>query len=146
MPYVCVTTEAGTVHKPLPKHRENPPEPRTQVRNFNLQRALLREAQQTAKLSCRRGALARLGGTARQSPDKEHCGSGGRHGPSLVRSFSCSPCHCWAWLLQTSQIQPGKKEAHSLSEAEGGGTILGKIHTHLSNQHFLELRKDCWQN
>ena len=105
--------ETGTVHKPLPKHRGNPPESRTQVRNFNLQWALLSEAQQTEKLSCRRGALAQLSGIAQQSPDQERCRTGWWHGPSLVRTISYSPCHCWAWLLQTSQTQPGKKEVRS---------------------------------
>lgn len=42
-----------------------PQEMKTQVRNFNLQQALLSKAQQTAKLSCRKGAPARFGGTAR---------------------------------------------------------------------------------
>lgn len=62
------TRETGTAHKPLPKHPGNPPEPGTQVSKFNLsRRAHLSKAQQTAKLSCRRGTLGQLRGTAQQS-------------------------------------------------------------------------------
>lgn len=118
--------ETGTAHKPLPKHPGKPQEPRTWARNFNLQQALLGKAQQTAKLSCRRGALPRLGGTAQPW-----------QGALWVRTVAriwCgySPWHHWTCLLQTSQIQPIIEEVH-LGKWRGGRGKHAGGNTHVLN-------------